>query len=188
MVKPKKIRKMDGSDQVYNTEKIVKSLLNAGVPDQSAKEIVEMIQDQLKDGITTQEIRNMILKELKQKNEEWYDNWIFYERIVKKRVTYELGKFVEIKQGSLYLGRDVKDVGVKGLSDPTEVQAILKELEEDLKQGLPKQKINSRTFVLYMAILKTKKMRKADKEKAIAALNDFRKKLGYKAYIPKKPL
>lgn len=188
MVKPNKIRKINRSEQLYNEDKIVKSLLNAGVPDKTAKEIVETIQEQLKDGITTQEIRNMLLKELEQRNEEWYDNWIFYERIVKKRVTYEKGMFVEIKKGSLYLGRDVQDVGVKGLSDPAEVQAILKELEEDLTHGLPKKKINSRTYVLYMAILKTKKMMKADKEDAIAALNDFRKKLGYKAYTLKKPL
>ena len=132
MVKPKKIRKIDGSEQLYNEDKIVQALLNTGVPDKIAQEIVETIQEQLKDGITTQEIRNMILDELKRRNEEWYDNWLFYEWIVKKRVTYEKGKFLEIKKGSLYLGRDVQDVGAKGLSAPAEVQAILIELEEDL--------------------------------------------------------
>jgi len=185
--KPKKIIKMDGSDQPFDAIKIVKSLLNAGVPEDHAKDIVSKILEHLKEGTTTQEIRTMILEELKRKNEEWYDNWIFYERIVKKRVTYENGKLVEIEKGSLYLGRDVQDVGTKGLSDLVEVQAIIKELEKDLKHGLPTRKINSRTFVLYMAILKTKKMEKVEKERAIAALNAFRQIQGWKPYIPKKP-
>jgi len=88
----------------------------------------------------------------------------------------------------LYLGREVQDIGSKGLSDLNEVQAILKELEEDLIQGMPERKINSRTWILYMAILKSKKMKKENKEQSIKLLNEFRKKRGWKPYKPKKPV
>ncbi|MFQ5821266.1 MAG: ATP cone domain-containing protein, partial [Candidatus Heimdallarchaeota archaeon] len=171
---PKKIAKMDGSSQAFEKQKIINSLLNAGVPQDLAHEIADKISVQIEERTTTREIRALLLEELQQRNEEWYDNYIFFDRIVKKRVTYEKGKFVEIKKGNLYLGREVQDIGQKGLSDLNEVHAILKELEEDLIQGMPERKINSRTWILYMAILKSKKMKKEDKEPAIKLLNEFR--------------
>ncbi len=185
---PKKIVKMDGSPQTFEKQKIINSLLNTGVPQDIAYEIADKISIQIEEGTTTREIRALLLEELQKRNEEWYDNYIFFDRIVKKRVTYEKGKFVEIMKGNLYLGREVQDVGPKGLSNFNEVQAILKELEEDLIQGMPERKINSRTWILYMAILKSKKMKKEDKEPAIKSLNEFRKNRGWKPYKPKQPL
>ncbi|MFQ6126531.1 MAG: ATP cone domain-containing protein [Candidatus Heimdallarchaeota archaeon] len=185
---PKKIVKMDGSSQTFEKQKIVNSLLNVGVPEDMAFEIAEKISAQIEERTTTREIRAFLLEELRKRNEEWYDNYIYFDRIVKKRVTYEKGKFVEIKKGNLYLGREVQDIGQKGLSDLNEIQAILNELEEDLVQGMPERKINSRTWILYMAILKSKKMKNEDIEKAIKLLNEFRKKRGWKPYKPKKPV
>lgn len=187
-ITPKKIVKMDGSSQTFEKQKIINSLLNAGVPEDIAFDIADKISTQIEVEVTTREIRGLLLEELQKRNEDWYDNYIFFDRIVKKRVTYEKGKFVEIKKGNLYLGREVQDIGSKGLSDLNEVQAILKELEEDLIQGMPERKINSRTWILYMAILKSKKMKKEDKVQAIKSLNDFRKNRGWKPYKPKKPL
>ncbi|MFX0195137.1 MAG: ATP cone domain-containing protein [Candidatus Hodarchaeota archaeon] len=184
---PKKIVKMDGSLQTFEKQKIINALLNAGVPEDIAFDIADKISVHIEEGTTTREIRALLLEELQKRNEEWYDNYSFYDRIVKKRVTYEKGKFVEIKKGNLYLGREVQDIGKKGLSDLNEVHAILKELEEDLIQGMPERKINSRTWILYMAILKSKKMKKEDKEQGIKSLNEFRKNRGWKPYKPKKP-
>jgi len=129
-----------------------------------------------------------VLKLLREKNPEWVENWEFYDRIVKGRVTFENGKFVVVEKGNLYLGREVRDIGKKGLSDFEEVKAILRELEEDLKMGVSKRTIHNRTYVLFMAVLKTKKMSLEDKKKSIEAINEFRKKLGWKPFELKKPL
>ena len=183
-----KIVKVDGSVEEFDKEKIVKSCINAGAPEEVAREIADKVEKQVKDGMKTTQIRRMVLKSLREKNPEWAENWEFYDRIVKGRVTFENGKFVVVKKGNLYLGREVRDIGEKGLSSFEEVKAILRELEEDLEMGVPRRTIHNRTYVLYMAVLKTRKMSVEDKEKSIKAINEFRKKLGWKPFIPKKPL
>ena len=186
--KEKKIIKMDGTEQVFNEDKIIQSCINAGVPEDVARDIAAKVSENVKEGTTTREIRAMVLEELEERNKEWYDNWVYYDRIVKKRITYEKGKFVEIKKGNLYLGREVQDIGPKGISHLDEVKGILRELEEDLEHGIPKKKINSRTFILYMAVLKSKNLKKDDKVEAIKLINEFRKKQGWKPFKPKKPI
>ncbi|MEX2703506.1 MAG: hypothetical protein Q6368_010650 [Candidatus Baldrarchaeota archaeon] len=69
---------------------------------------------------------------LGKRNPEWRDSWKFYDRIVKERITFEKGKFVGVKKGNLYLGREVRDIGEPGLSNVEEVKEILRELEEDI--------------------------------------------------------
>ena len=179
---------MSGKKEEYKREKLVQSMINAGATKEVAEEIADEVEERLRDGMTTSELRRIVLNKLEQRNPEWADNWKFYDRIVKGRITFENGKFVVVEKGNLYLGREVKDIGPKGLSHFEEVKEILKELEEDLEHGVPKKTINSRTFVLYMAVLKSKKMSKEDKIKSIEAINEFRKKLGWKPFEPKKPI
>ncbi|RLE63483.1 MAG: ATP-binding protein [Thermoprotei archaeon] len=183
-----KIVKVDGSVEEFDKEKIVKSCVNAGAPEEVAREIANHVEKQVKEGMKTTQIRRMVLKSLREKNPEWAENWEFYDRIVKGRITFENGKFVVVKEGNLYLGREVRDVGEKGLSNFEEVKAILRELEEDLEMGVSRRTIHNRTYVLYMAVLKTRRMSVEDKEKSIKAINEFREKLGWKPFIPKKPL
>ena len=45
-------------------------------------------------------------------------------------------KFVVVEKGRLYLGRQVKDIGPKGLSHAEEVKGILAEMDEDLEYGV----------------------------------------------------
>ncbi|ACP47736.1 hypothetical protein YN1551_0606 [Sulfolobus islandicus Y.N.15.51] len=40
-----------------------------------------------KDKVTARELTGIILGFLKKENEEWYKNWIIYDRAVKKRET-----------------------------------------------------------------------------------------------------
>lgn len=183
-----KIVKVDGRSEEFDSQKIVNSCMAAGAPEDVAREIARSVEERAKEGMTTREIREMVLDELGKRNPEWRDNWVFYDRIVKKRVTYERGKFVEVSKGNLYLGRDVKDIGPKGLSHVEEVRGILDELEEDLEHGIPKRTIQSRTYVLFMAVLKSKRMKKEDKLKAVELINEFRKKHGWKPFEIKKPL
>ena len=183
-----KIIKMDGKKEDFDKAKLVKSIEATGASKKVAEEIADDVAKSVKDGTTTREIRRMVLTRLEKANPEWADNWKYYDRIVKGRITFEGGKFVVVEKGHLYLGREVKDVGPKGLSSYEEVKGILRELEEDLEHGVPKKTINSRTFVLFMAVLKTKKMKKEDKIKSIEAINKFREKMGWKPFEVKKEI
>lgn len=190
MSKKKKVIKMDGRVEEYQRQKLVSSLMNAGAPEDIANKIADRIEKKIeaKEEVTTRELREHALEELEKENPEWRDNWVFYDRIIKGRVTYERGKFVVVKKGRLYLGREVRDIGEPGLSDLEEVKGILRELEEDLEHGIPRRTIASRTYVLYMAVLRNKKMDKETKKKAIDLINEFRKEQGWKPFVPKKPI
>jgi len=185
-----KVVKMDGSVEDFDKEKLVSSMIKAGTPEKVARKIADKIEKKIADReeVTTRELRELALAELEKKNPEWRDNWIFYDRIVKGRITYERGKFVVVEKGSIYLGREVRDVGEPGLSSIEEVAGIIRELQEDLDHGIPKKTIAGRTYVLYMAVLRSKKMDPETKKKAIAIINEFREKQGWKPYKPKKPL
>lgn len=187
-MKSKKVVKADGSLEEFDKEKIVKSCVAAGAPENVAKEIAEEVAAKVEDGTSTAEIRRMVLVRLKEKCPDAAESWAFYDRIVKGRVTFENGKFVVVEKGRLYLGRQVKDIGPPGLSHAAEVEAILRELEEDLEYGVPRRTINARCYALFMGVLKSKKMSKEEKKKAIELINAWREKHGWKPYKLKQPL
>jgi hypothetical protein len=64
------------------------------------------------------------------------------------------GRIAWIDKGEpLYLGKDVSDVGEKGLSDAIEVKGIVREIEIDSKKGLLVARgVNSRTLTLRLAM------------------------------------
>ncbi len=183
-----RIVKMDGSTEEFDPSKVERACIAAGATPEAAREIAEEVASRVTEGTTTREIRSMVLEELERRDPQWADNWKFYDRIVKGRITYEGGKFVVVEKGHLYLGREVRDVGKPGLDSVEDVKGILRELEEDLEHGISRRTINARTRVLFLAVLRSKKMSKEDKLKAIEAINEFRKKLGWKTFELKKPL
>jgi len=183
-----RVIKVDGREEDFDKEKIVRSCMNAGATEKDAHEIADEIEKKVTDGMRTTEIRRFVLKELRKRNPEWADNWEFYDRITKGRITYEDGKFIVVNKGHLYLGWQVRDIGPKGLSHAEEVKAILDEMEEDLKHGISPRTIQARTYVLFMGVLRSKKMPKEEKEKAIKLINDFRQRHGWKPYEIKKPI
>jgi len=81
------IKKRDGKKEQFIPEKIVVSSLKAGAPAEVAREIAEKIEAQLSDlnEMSTTELRVMILKMLSEKNPEWKENWLAYDKSVKKR-------------------------------------------------------------------------------------------------------
>ena len=188
--KEKRIRvvKMDGSLEDFDPSKIERSCVAAGATPEAAREIAEEVASRVTDGTTTREIRSMVLEELERRDPQWADNWRFYDRVVKGRITYEGGKFVVVEKGHLYLGREVQDVGKPGLDSAEEVAGILRELEEDLEHGISRRTINARTRVLFLAVLRSKRMSREEKLKAIELINEFRRKLGWKPFELKKPL
>ncbi len=81
------IKKRDGKKEQFIPEKIVVSSIKAGAPPEVAREIVKKIEVQLSDlnEMSTAELRDMILNILSEKNPEWKENWLTYDRSVKKR-------------------------------------------------------------------------------------------------------
>ncbi|MEM0026892.1 MAG: ATP cone domain-containing protein [Ignisphaera sp.] len=89
--------KRDGSKEEFIPEKIVVSCLKAGATVDAARKIAKIVEAKLLEQnvneINARDLTKMILELLRRENEEWYRNWIIFDRAVKKRKTEEeLGK------------------------------------------------------------------------------------------------
>jgi len=105
------------------------------------------------------------------------------------RLTYEKGRMHKVPQGQyVYLGWQVRDYKPKGLSHVKEVKGILREMDEDLKHGVSPRTINARSRILFLAVLHDQDLTKQQKKAAIKAINEWRKKHGWKPFEIKKPL
>ena len=86
-----KVVKRDGREEEYMPEKIVVSCLKSGASLEASREIALIVTARLleagKERVTAKELTRDILTELKKRNEEWYRNWIVFDRAVKKRRT-----------------------------------------------------------------------------------------------------
>lgn len=85
--------KRDGSREPYIYEKIVVSCLKAGASVDVARKIAGIVTAKLiaegRNEITAKELTKMVLNLLKEENEEWYRNWIVFDRAIKRRKTDE---------------------------------------------------------------------------------------------------
>ncbi|BDR93289.1 ATP cone domain-containing protein [Vulcanisaeta souniana] len=89
-----RVIKRDGSEENFVIEKIVVSILKAGAPIDAARRIARKVECQFMDvdKVTAKDLTKAILTELKKANEEWYRNWVVFDRAVKRRLTEtELG-------------------------------------------------------------------------------------------------
>lgn len=86
-----KVIKRDGREEDLIYEKIVVSVLKTGAPIEVARKIafivIGNIYSEGKDKVTARELTSLILQNLRKENEEWYRNWIIYDKIIKKRET-----------------------------------------------------------------------------------------------------
>uniref|UniRef100_A0A7C5XP94 ATPase n=2 Tax=Ignisphaera aggregans TaxID=334771 RepID=A0A7C5XP94_9CREN len=85
--------KRDGSKEEFIPEKIVVSCLKAGASSEAARKIAKIIEGRLLEQnisqISAKDLTRMILELLKKENEEWYRNWIVFDRAIKRRKTEE---------------------------------------------------------------------------------------------------
>ncbi len=83
--------KRDGSREEFAPEKIVVSCLKAGATLEAARRIAKIVEGDLLrrrvQEISTKELMKEVLALLKEENEEWYRNWIVFDRAVKRRAT-----------------------------------------------------------------------------------------------------
>jgi hypothetical protein len=66
-------------------EKVTVSALKAGAPPEEARAIGEAVERVAYDGIPAAEIRRRVLEQLRDRNPEWEENWLVYDRAVKRR-------------------------------------------------------------------------------------------------------
>ena len=85
--------KRDGRREPFIYEKVVVSCLKAGASLDVARKIAtrvlaRLIAEERKE-VTAKELTRWILEMLRAENEEWYRNWIVFDRAVKRRRTEE---------------------------------------------------------------------------------------------------
>lgn len=83
--------KRDGSEEAFIPEKIVVSCLKAGATVEASRNIAKIIEARILEKkiekITAKELTGWVLELLKKENEEWYRNWIIFDKAVKRRDT-----------------------------------------------------------------------------------------------------
>jgi transcriptional repressor NrdR len=85
--------KRDGSREEFAYEKVVVSCLKSGATLDAARKIAKIVEAEIlksgKNEITAKELTRMVLELLRKENEEWYRNWIIFDRAVKRRKAEE---------------------------------------------------------------------------------------------------
>jgi transcriptional repressor NrdR len=85
--------KRDGSREEFVPEKIVVSCLKAGATLEASRKIAKIVEAKLLESnateVSAKELTRMVLELLRKENEEWYRNWIIFDRAVKRRRTEE---------------------------------------------------------------------------------------------------
>ncbi|MDK6029171.1 ATP cone domain-containing protein [Ignisphaera sp. 4213-co] len=85
--------KRDGSKEEFIPEKIVVSCLKAGATVEAARKIAKIVEARLLEQnvkeVSARDLTKMILELLRKENEEWYRNWIVFDRAIKRRKTEE---------------------------------------------------------------------------------------------------
>jgi len=79
------ILKLDGRREPFVREKVIVSAMKAGAPPEEARAIGEAIERVAYNGMPSGEIRRQVLDHLRDRNPEWEENWLMYDRAVKKR-------------------------------------------------------------------------------------------------------
>jgi len=77
--------KRDGRTEEFIPEKIIVSIVKVGAPVDLARQIAEDVQSKVKEKISTAEIRRIVLEDLRKSKPLFEQEWIIYERVVKKR-------------------------------------------------------------------------------------------------------
>lgn len=82
-----RVVKRDESIEDFVLEKITVSCLKAGAPLAVAREIARVVATAVKGRgkVSSGEVREMVLNELRKRNPKWEESWIKYEEAVKKR-------------------------------------------------------------------------------------------------------
>ncbi|HDN81520.1 MAG TPA: ATPase [Methanomicrobia archaeon] len=81
-----RIKKRDGTLEEFIPEKIVVSCVKSGADLETAREISNEIKRTLKEKTDAEKLREKVLELLEEKNPQWKENWLLYDRAVKRRL------------------------------------------------------------------------------------------------------
>lgn len=70
-----KVRKRDGRLEEFNKEKIIKTAVRAGLSAEKAKKIADNVEKKVYDGITTDEVLNIVLSEIEKISKSAYSKY-----------------------------------------------------------------------------------------------------------------
>ena len=79
------VMKRDGRTEEFIPEKIIVSIVKVGAPVDLARQIAKDIQSKVKGKISTAEIRRIVLENLRKSKPLLEQDWLIYERVVKKK-------------------------------------------------------------------------------------------------------
>jgi transcriptional regulator NrdR family protein len=81
--------KRRGREEPFAFEKVVVSVMKAGAPLEEARKVAKRVECRFLDQekVSAKDLTKAILTELRKVNEEWYRNWIVFDRAVKRRET-----------------------------------------------------------------------------------------------------
>lgn len=86
-----KVIKRDGSEEDFIPEKLIVSILKTGASLEVARRITFIVIGRLLENktekITSKELMKNALTLSKKESEEWYNNWIIFDKAVKRRLT-----------------------------------------------------------------------------------------------------
>ena len=80
------VTKRNGQREEFIAEKIVVSSIKSGASPAVARRIAKEIEKEIRDPVSANELRGMVLQRLGRENKQWEQDWRTYDRAVKKRV------------------------------------------------------------------------------------------------------
>jgi len=172
-----KVVKFDGTVEKFDREKIIRSIMNAGGSRTLAERITRMVEEKLRDRpeATTMHIRRIILTGLEDLDNDVKDSFLFYDRVMKGRITYEAGKFLVIRDGDLFLGGNTHALRPSRITGVDDIRNILEELAEDLWVASIRRKDAIRRSGILIDAIRKSPMSENDKEQAIRLVMNFQR-------------
>ncbi len=174
-----RVVKFDRTTERFDRGKIVRSIMSAGGSRTLAERIAYVVEERLRDKpeATTMHIRRIVLTELGRLDNDVKDSFLFYDRVMKGRITYETGKFFIVRDGDLILGGSTQKTRPRKIAHIDDVRCLIEELSEDLWIGGISRKNAERRSKILIDAIRDSTMSKDDKEYAIRLVTDFRQGL-----------
>ena len=79
------VKKQDGRSESFIPEKLIVSAIKSGAAPEEARMMARQIESEISGTITTADLRSRMLSRLRQKNARLEENWLVYDRAVKRR-------------------------------------------------------------------------------------------------------
>jgi len=171
-----KVRKVNGSIEDFDREKIIRSVMSAGGTRALGERVAYNVERSLgnQKEVRTTQIRRIVVYELGRVDRAVKDAFLFYDRLNKGRITFEAGKFFIVNDGDLYLGRGRRQIRPVGFRRIDDIRGLLDEFDEDMRLGILGRDVADRRIGILLDAIRNSNMPDEDKERALELVADFR--------------